>query len=264
MKPKSLILANGSSIIHLESCTSTMDEARARAQNAAPHLTTVWAETQTAGRGRQGRVWQSRPGCGLYFTVIARIDLEPEHYGLLPLLVGVLLCSSVRDLTGVRASLKWPNDLLAADGRKLAGILVERDAKSGSFLIGVGLNVRVQAFDLPKKNLPSHLPSHLPGASLEEFCEPVDRMALLLGFMARLGEALPMLENRPEHTLGLWRAHDNMLGRPVEITQADGSGFGGTALEITNTGALLVQTQTGVREVSSGEVSLRLGSNTTA
>lgn len=221
-----------------------MDEARARAQEGTPHLTTVWAETQTAGRGRQGRSWQGQAGYGLYFTVIARINLEPERYGLLPLLVGAVLCSSVRDLTGVQASLKWPNDLLAPDGRKLAGILVERDAKSASFLIGIGLNVRQQPFDLP-------------AASLEEFCEPVDRVALLLEVLARLGGELPSLEVGPERTLKLWKTQQKMLGQSVRITHMDGSSFTGTALEISNTGTLRVQTETGIRQVSSGEISLR-------
>jgi BirA family transcriptional regulator, biotin operon repressor / biotin---[acetyl-CoA-carboxylase] ligase len=239
---KSLKLPNGSKVIHLESCGSTMDEARARARDGASHLTTVWAETQTAGRGRQGRSWQGQAGYGLYFTVITHINLEPERYGLLPLLVGAVLCSSVRDLTGVQASLKWPNDLLAPDGRKLAGILVERDAKSSSFLIGVGLNVRVQPFDLP-------------AANLEEFCEPVERVALLLELLTRLSDEV--FEVRPERTLALWKAQQHMLGQPVKIAYMDGSGFIGTALEITRTGTLHVETEGGIREVSSGEVSLR-------
>jgi BirA family transcriptional regulator, biotin operon repressor / biotin---[acetyl-CoA-carboxylase] ligase len=242
---KSLKLPNGSSVIHLESCASTMDEARARAGEGAPHLTTVWAETQTAGRGRQGRVWQSQAGYGLYFTTIVRLNLEPEHYGLIPLLAGAILCSSVRDLTGVQASLKWPNDLLATDGRKLAGILVERDAKSASFLIGIGLNVRQQPFNVP-------------AASLEEFCEPVDRVALLLEVLARLGDELPSLEVGPERTLEVWTASQITLGQVVTITQIDGSSFTGIALEIGNTGTLRVQTETEIREVSGGEVSMRL------
>jgi BirA family transcriptional regulator, biotin operon repressor / biotin---[acetyl-CoA-carboxylase] ligase len=224
-----------------------MDEARARAQEGAPHLTTVWAEMQTAGRGRQGRTWQGQAGGGLYFTTIVRLNLEPERFGLIPLLTGAVLCSSVRDLTGVQASLKWPNDLLARDGRKLAGILVERDAKSSSFLIGIGLNVRVQAFDLPNKNLSA--------ASLEEFCTPVDRVALLLELLERL--ATEMLEVNPERTLELWQSQQNMFGQAVKITHMDGSSFTGIALELCPTGTLRVQTETGIREVSSGEVSLR-------
>jgi BirA family transcriptional regulator, biotin operon repressor / biotin---[acetyl-CoA-carboxylase] ligase len=240
---KSLKLPNGSKVIHLESCASTMDEARAHARDGATHLTTIWAETQTAGRGRQGRTWQSAARYGLYFTTIVRLNLEPERYGLIPLLVGAVLCSSLRNMTGVQATLKWPNDLLAPDHRKLAGILVERDAKSSSFLIGVGLNVRVQPFDLP-------------AASLEEFCEPVDRVALLLEVLERLGNEL--LEVNPQRTLELWKAHQNMLGQSVNITHMDGSSFTGIALEIGPNGSLQVQTETEIREVSSGEISLRL------
>ena len=244
MKLEPLILAHGSKVIHLESCASTMDEARTRAGDGAPHLTTVWAETQTAGRGRQGRGWQSQAGSGLYFTTIVRINLGSERYGLIPLLTGAILCSSVRDLTGVQASLKWPNDLLAEDGRKLAGILVEHDAKSSAFLIGVGLNVRQQPFDLP-------------AASLEEFCGPVNRVALLLEVLARLSDELPSLEAGPERTLEVWKTQQKMLGQPVKITHINGSSFTGTALEITSTGTLQVQTETEICEVSSGEVSLR-------
>ena len=67
-----------------------------------------------------------------------------------------------------------------------------------------------------------------------------------------------MTEKKPERTLELWTAQQNMLGQAVRITHMDGSGFDGTALEITNTGTLRVQTDTGIREVSGGEVSLRL------
>ena len=239
---KTLKLPNGSKVIHLESCQSTMDEARARAREGAPHLTTIWAETQTAGRGRQGRGWQSQAGYGLYFTVIAHINLEPTRFGLIPLLTGAVLCSSIRDQTGVQAALKWPNDVLATDHRKLAGILVERDAGSAAFLIGIGLNVQAQSFDLP-------------AASLEEFCPTVDRVALLLEALARLEQEL--LEVSPERTLELWKAQQNMLGQAIKITHMDGSGFTGTALEITAGGALRVQTSSGIREVSSGEVSVR-------
>jgi BirA family transcriptional regulator, biotin operon repressor / biotin---[acetyl-CoA-carboxylase] ligase len=242
-----MVLSNGSRVIYLETCASTMDEARAVARNHAPHLTTVWAETQTAGRGRQGRNWQSQVGAGLYFTAILHLNIPAERLGLLPLLAGAVLCSSVRNQTNVLTALKWPNDLLAPDGRKLAGVLVERDAHSKRLLLGIGLNIQRQRFENPN------------GAGLEEFCESVKREALLMEILEQLHIESCSLEHGPEHALELWNAMQNTLGQTVKILQADGSSFDGMASSITNTGALRIQTNAGEREVSSGEVSLRLG-----
>ena len=83
------------------------------------------AEHQAAGRGRLDRVWTSPPRAGLTVSVLLRPDVPAARRSWLPLLTGVALAEAVRGVAGVRASLKWPNDLLAGDGRKLAGILAE-------------------------------------------------------------------------------------------------------------------------------------------
>jgi BirA family biotin operon repressor/biotin-[acetyl-CoA-carboxylase] ligase len=83
------------------------------------------AEHQAAGRGRLDRTWVSPPRAGLTVSVLLRPGVPAARRAWLPLLTGVALAESVGELTGARASLKWPNDLLAADGRKLAGILAE-------------------------------------------------------------------------------------------------------------------------------------------
>ena len=92
------------------------------------------AEHQVAGRGRLDRVWTSPPRAGLTVSLLLRPDVPAARRGWLPLLTGVALAEAVGEVTGVRASLKWPNDLLAVDGRKLAGILAEtrRHAPSSS------------------------------------------------------------------------------------------------------------------------------------
>ena len=96
--------------------------------------TVLVAEHQVAGRGRLDRVWTSPPRAGLTVSFLLRPDVPAARRGWLPLLTGVALAESVGEVTGVRASLKWPNDLLAVDGRKLAGILAEslRDRPSSS------------------------------------------------------------------------------------------------------------------------------------
>ena len=78
------------------------------------------AEHQVAGRGRLDRVWTSPPRAGLTVSFLLRPDVPAARRGWLPLLTGVALAEAVGEVTGVRASLKWPNDLLAA-GRAQAG-----------------------------------------------------------------------------------------------------------------------------------------------
>ncbi|MGZ6748140.1 MAG: biotin--[acetyl-CoA-carboxylase] ligase, partial [Nocardioides sp.] len=115
-----------------------------RARDGAPEGLVVVTEHQTAGRGRLDRTWSSPPRAGLTVSLLLRPDVPAARRGWLPLLTGVALAESVSEITGARASLKWPNDLLAADGRKLAGILAEAVTspdQPSAVVVGVGLNV---------------------------------------------------------------------------------------------------------------------------
>jgi BirA family transcriptional regulator, biotin operon repressor / biotin---[acetyl-CoA-carboxylase] ligase len=106
------------------------------------------AEKQTAGRGRMGRSWVSQPGAALTFSVLIRPDSVPaERRGWLTLLAGVAVAQSVRAVSDLPATLKWPNDVLIRDG-KLAGILAEQ-AADGAVVIGMGINVATTADALP-------------------------------------------------------------------------------------------------------------------
>ena len=127
--------------IDLIECGSTNDEAAALARAGASHGTIVIAERQTAGRGRDGRTWQSPPG-GLYVSVVLRPALAPADVPPLTLAVGVGVCDAARDV-GTHAELKWPNDLYVGD-KKLAGILVETQSHGGrleTVIVGIGVNL---------------------------------------------------------------------------------------------------------------------------
>ncbi len=222
-----------------------MDLARNLARNGATQLETIWAEEQTAGRGRQGRTWQSPPGAGLYFTAILRSQIPIAQLGVLPLAVGVALVQAIQAQISLSARLKWPNDLLAPDGRKLAGVLLERDAASGAVLIGVGVNVK---------------PVDRPGvqaAALEDF-GLVSREDLLRDTLSGISALHDRLERGDfQGVLDAWRSHAQTLGRDVEIHRADGSRQTGFAQDVDSTGALLVRVADRLERISSGEVSLR-------
>jgi BirA family biotin operon repressor/biotin-[acetyl-CoA-carboxylase] ligase len=211
---------------------STQDILRAWAEAGAPEGALVLAEVQERGRGRRGRPWESRPGESLTFSLLLRPALPLSALSLLPLLSGLALFEAV-GLGG----LKWPNDLLAPDGRKLAGVLLEAKAEGEEVayaLLGVGVNV-------------AWAPEG--AASLQEF-GPYSRREVLLAFLRRLEALLPILED-PEALLARYRQASYTLGRRVRVETPKGV-VEGVAQEILPDGSLLVG---GVR-VGAGEVAL--------
>lgn len=132
----------GTQRIVLDECASTNDEAARLARAGANHGTVVIARSQTAGRGREGRVWQSPPDTGLYFSAVVRPPLPLAYVPPMTLAIGIGLCDAVRSFAPA-AVLKWPNDLLV-DSRKLAGVLVEsqsRGTRLEAAIVGIGVNL---------------------------------------------------------------------------------------------------------------------------
>ena len=121
-----------------------MDAAHRLAAQGAPSGTLVIANEQTAGRGREGKAWQSSPGAGLWFTLIER-PRDTSGLGVLPLRIGLVAAEALDRFASEPIRLKWPNDLYVDDG-KLGGILVEarwRESAVEWVAIGMGVNVKI-------------------------------------------------------------------------------------------------------------------------
>lgn len=132
----------GSHRIDLLECASTNDEAARLARAGARHGTIVVAEAQRAGRGREGRVWQSPRGLGLYLSAVVRPPLPLDMVPPMTLAIGIGVCDAVRSF-GAAAHLKWPNDVLVS-GKKLAGVLVEAQSQGTrleAVIVGIGVNL---------------------------------------------------------------------------------------------------------------------------
>jgi BirA family biotin operon repressor/biotin-[acetyl-CoA-carboxylase] ligase len=132
----------GSHRIDLLECSSTNDEAARLARAGASHGTIVVAESQRAGRGREGRAWQSPKGLGLYLSAIVRPPLPLAMVPPMTLAIGIGVCDAVR-ACGADAHLKWPNDVLVR-GKKLAGVLVEAQSQGPrleAVIVGIGVNL---------------------------------------------------------------------------------------------------------------------------
>ena len=208
------------------------------------------AESQTAGRGRMGRTWVSSAGASLTFSVLLRpVTVPAARRGWLPLLTGVAVAVAVRDVSGVPAMLKWPNDVLAGS-RKLAGILAEQ---SGDVVVvGIGVNVATPADALPVS------PGGLPATSLLVEGAAVSREALLAAILRELERRYPAFRDS-SGAAGLaaeYRAWCATLGRQVRVELPGGGTLPGVAEDIDADGRLLVRPTSGASPVavSAGDV----------
>ena len=132
--------------LHLPVTDSTQNVARFLARQGAPHGTLVWADRQTAGKGRLERKWESAPG-GLYVSLILRPAFPPARLAELSLATAGAAARALGDLGGIQTAVKPPNDVYAVKSgkaRKLCGILAEASGdsrKTDWVVLGVGVNV---------------------------------------------------------------------------------------------------------------------------
>src|SRR6266853_5410931 len=129
-------------ILRFDSIESTNLEAMRQARAGAPEGLCVVAREQTAGRGRLDRSWRSPKDAGLYFSIVLRPTLEMNLWPLLPLMAALAVSDALMKSCGLRADIKWPNDILAND-RKLCGILAETIEKvnASAAIVGIGINL---------------------------------------------------------------------------------------------------------------------------
>jgi BirA family biotin operon repressor/biotin-[acetyl-CoA-carboxylase] ligase len=218
---------------------STNSELMRRARAGQHEPTLLVAERQTAGRGRMGRVWQSQAGDSLTFSL--SLPYAPKDWSGLSLAVGLSLAESLHPQVG----LKWPNDLWV-HARKLGGILVEAASMGGrsQVVIGVGLNIRPR----PADGL------NTPPAALTEW-RPGITAAQTLGLVAApLIQTVLSFEATGFAPLqARFEARDVLKGHRVHTSD----GAQGLALGVSPSGALRLQTASGVLDIHSSEVSVR-------
>ncbi|HVY78025.1 MAG TPA: biotin--[acetyl-CoA-carboxylase] ligase [Solirubrobacterales bacterium] len=224
---------------HFRITDSTNSRARELVEAGAPGGTVVTAREQTAGRGRQGRVWTAPEGKALLYSAILR-PLDERHL-LLPLSVPLAVCAAAEALRpGAECQVKWPNDVWL-EGRKLAGILIEAKPQEGWAVIGIGLNLSIEPHKFPD-DLRQPAISLGGGVTPEAARRELD---------ARLGEWADADERA---VLSEWRRRDGLRGR--EVAWGEGSGI---ADGIDDRGNLVVVAPSGDRvSLGAGEVSLRL------
>jgi BirA family biotin operon repressor/biotin-[acetyl-CoA-carboxylase] ligase len=220
-------------IVVVDSTGSTMDDAHRLAGSGAPAGTVVLSDRQTAGRGRNGRVWESQSGQGIWMTVIERPN-DPRALDVLSIRLGLGAARALDRHAPARVRLKWPNDLFVDDD-KLAGILVEARWRAGRIdwvAIGIGVNVR------PPRGVDA-------AASLRAGTSRLDVLAELVPAIRAAAQGRGSLSPAE---LEEFSSRDVAVGRPC-IAPARGHVRG-----ISSAGELLVETSGGVRAFRDGSL----------
>lgn len=233
-------------LLSFRTIDSTNEELRRRALAGAPEGTAVAADTQTAGRGRQGRTWESPPG-NLYCSLLLRPSCPAAKAASLSFAAALAIADAVAPLLSADGDLrfKWPNDVLLG-GRKLAGILLESQIAGDALewvVVGAGVNVASH----PEKAM-------YPATSLAaNGCETnVD--SLRDAYLDRLRSWYARWREEgfaPLRTA--WLARAEGLGREIEVrTGADH--VRGAFTDLDSEGALVLETRSGTRKVTAGDV----------
>lgn len=227
---------------------STNDDARALAESGAAHGTVVIAERQERGRGRLGRSWHSPEGRSLLFSVVLKEDLPREKVGLVTIAAGVAVARSLRDLCGIEAGIKWPNDV-RVNGRKLAGILAEAAPGMEYVILGIGVNV-----NLKKEELAAEI-RDTASSILIETEKNWDRARVFHSVMEHLERVFSKLERgEADAVLDAWCGLSEVMGRQVRVETPQGT-FTGSVTGIRDDGALLIREPEGAEmAVMAGDV----------
>lgn len=240
-------------LYEFDKLSSTQTWAMERAADL-PHATLVQARHQTGGRGRFGRDWAAAPGASLTISVV----LKPHPARGIPVTMAQATALCVRNALstlGVNAMLKWPNDLMV-NGRKLCGILAERDTESQAIVVGIGLNVNLDA----------------PALSSAGLSDTATSMALVTGRrfnLDRVRDAVvsslePVVSRlaTPDTTLltpplqDQWAAHDFLAGTDIAVDTHHGR-LTGRYAGVGAEGALRLTDQKGYTHVvRAGDVTL--------
>ncbi len=227
----------GRTVYYYETISSTMDEAFRLAAQGSPEGTLVCAESQTRGRGRLGRTWISPKGKGLYTSLILRPDLSPLEVGWITFVAAIAVCETVREATGLKAAIKWPNDVLIG-GRKVAGILTEMNAETDRVkfvIVGLGMNVNADKVHLPPR-----------GTSLKmESGNKVSRICLLQNVLQKTEYWYGCLQARDfSPVIERWKALSITIGRRIRLSEHHRI-IEGKAVDLSAEGGLVILNEDG-------------------
>jgi len=243
----------GRGIRVFQETTSTNDVIEKLAHDGVKEGVVVFAESQTRGRGRLGRKWMSPSKGGLWFSVLLRPDLRPQEATRLTIASATALRRAIEEQTGLRAKIKWPNDILV-NGRKAAGILTELRAEPDHIqyvILGIGVDVGLSPADFPAE-------LRQAATSLKaELGRAVSRPELAVAILRELDRDYARVGASEFGALAdEWEEHGTTIGHEVVISMGERR-VRGRAESLGEDGELLLRTEHGrLERVVGGDVAL--------
>ncbi len=238
----------GRKFLYFEEIEST--NGHLKASSDAVSGTTVLAEFQTSGRGRQDRVWISNKGENLLFSVLLKKDvIAPQNLNLLNMGSAVYIAETIENLYFLKTDLKWPNDILM-NAKKTAGILTETSFSGNKFqhaILGVGLNVNQNEFAGKHPVTPTSI--KLEAKTL------IEREKLLAHILNSLEELIIEIDSNPKSILKKWKVGCSQLGERIVIKNGPNV-YEGIFEDVDLTGALLLNEGGRIFKYNFGEVSI--------
>ena len=242
----------GRNFIYCEEVDSTNSVLFDKSNKFNQNGTVLLAEKQTKGKGRKDRVWYSAKDQNLTFSILLN---SKKYLSVNPNLINfgtsLAIALSIENLYQLRVNLKWPNDVFL-NGKKAAGILLEtssRGNKLEKIVIGIGLNVN-QTFFQGSFNIP-------PTSIKAELNQVVEREKTLAEILNNFEEIIEKVENESKWILNDWRAHCNLIGDKISVTEGDTVKYG-IFEDIDDDGYLLLKSDKKIEKIHFGDVSISI------
>lgn len=203
------------------------------------HGDVIATDNQTAGRGRLDRSWDTPAGTAAAISVVLRPHIEPQLFGMMTLVVADGLVRWFREL-GIAAGVKWPNDVLGPDGKKLCGILAQWLSETKAVVVGIGTNLDFGG----TRGLDT-------AGALADYGVQLDPQAFVVAARQRIVDAVDafVVDSDPNNL----QETMSTLGQHVKAIMPDGKDVVGTAVGLGQTGSLLIQGET-IQEIFAADI----------
>ena len=244
----------GSNIQFFEEVDSTNDVAFQLAISGVPEGTVVIADSQTRGKGRLKRQWQSPPGCNIYTSIVLRPAIEPVFAPQITLMTGVAVAGLLSVYCPDNVTLKWPNDVQIR-GKKVCGILTEMSASATKgvdfIIVGIGINVNVERVDFDESF------RDIATSLKEEAGSEISRLDLTVKLFDNLEYLYTRLLTEGFGSLkDMWLRYSDMVGKHIQVVFNDNV-QAGEVLGIDDFGALIISDANDViRRIMAGDATI--------